>query len=73
MNSTTTTAGAIALRAWLNENETTARKFANANGLSPRSVQQWLAGHCAPRMDKARAVQVATGGTVDVSMWSLRG
>ncbi len=73
MERTETTAGAVALRHWLTENETTARAFANSHGLTPRSVQQWLTGHCAPRMDRARVVEVATGGTVAVGLWSLRG
>ena len=73
MNTTQTTAGAVALRSWLATNEMSARQFANTHSLSPRSVQQWLSGKCAPRMDKAGVVAHATGGYVKVELWAMRG
>ena len=73
MNKPTTTAGAVALRSWLSDNEMSAAAFATANKLNARSVQHWLSGAFAPRMDKAGVVERATGGYVAVRLWTMKG
>lgn len=67
------TLGARALRLYLLTNGLSVRDFADAAGLSERSLHHWLSGAGLPRIPAAHTIEQKTLGAVKVQLWARKG
>lgn len=65
------TSGAVLLREFIEDNKLSQKQAADALGVKPPTIHEWITGAKRPRAEHREAISIWTHGSVPVANWLL--